>query len=206
MKIGYVRVSTAEQNTARQEEIMKQFGVEKVFIEKLSGRDLNRPQLLAMLDYVREGDVLMIESYSRLARSSKDLFDIIDQLKEKHVTFISHKENIDTNTPQGQLMLTIFAGLAQFERDCLLQRQREGIAIAKQHNKYKGRPAKPLEDFEKVYQAVKANEISLAYGSRLLDVSRATMYRRVKEYEAKQAKKQAADMEAAEAEPVPETK
>ncbi|MEG2650470.1 MAG: recombinase family protein, partial [Eubacterium sp.] len=113
-RIGYIRVSTEEQNEARQEVIMEQLDASKVFIEKLSGKDTNRPQLKAMLDYVREGDTVVVESYSRLARSTKDLLNIVDELSSKGVQFISQKENIDTTTPQGRLMLTIFAGLAQF--------------------------------------------------------------------------------------------
>ena len=137
MKVGYIRVSTADQNPARQQEALRQNGVERVFEEKISGKDLNRPKLKELLDFVREGDTVIVESYSRLARSTKDLLFIIDKLQEKKVSFVSLKENIDTTTPQGKLMLTIFAGLFQFERECTLQRQAEGIAIAKAEGKYK---------------------------------------------------------------------
>ena len=138
MKVGYIRVSTADQNPARQEEALRQHGVERVFEEKISGKDMNRPKLKELLDFVREGDTVIVES-----RSTKDLLFIIDKLQEKKVSFVSLKENIDTTTPQGKLMLTIFAGLSQFERECALQRQAEGIAIAKAEGKYKGR--KPIE-------------------------------------------------------------
>ena len=131
MKVGYIRVSTVDQNPARQEEALRQHGVERVFEEKISGKDMNRPKLKELLDFVREGDTVIVESYSRLARSSKDLLFIIDKLQEKKVSFVSLEENIDTTTPQGKLMLTIFAGLSQFERECTLQRQTEGIAIVK---------------------------------------------------------------------------
>jgi len=144
--IGYVRVSTQEQNEDRQLTIMEQYKVEKVFSEKLSGKNTERPELKRMMEYVREGDTLVIESYSRLARSTKDLVLIVEQLNAKDVNLISSKENIDTNTPQGRFMFTIFAGLAEFERECTLQRQAEGIAEARKKGLYKGRKPKPYDE------------------------------------------------------------
>lgn len=144
--IGYVRVSTQEQNEDRQLTIMEQYKVEKVFSEKLSGKNTERPELKRMIEYVREGDTLVIESYSRLARSTRDLVLIVEQLNAKDVNLISSKENIDTNTPQGRFMFTIFAGLAEFERECTLQRQAEGIAEAKKKGLYKGRKPKPYDE------------------------------------------------------------
>ena len=137
-KIGYIRVSTEHQETARQQEIMCSYQVDRIFSEKLSGANTDRPQLRAMLDYVREGDTLYIESISRLGRSTKDLLNIIDTLTDKGVTLISHKEKIDTDTPAGKFMLTVFAALSQLEREQLKQRQREGIEIAKAQGKYMG--------------------------------------------------------------------
>lgn len=144
--IGYIRVSTSDQNEDRQFSIMKQYKAEKIFHEKISGKNTNRPELTKMLEYVREGDTLVIESYSRLARSTRDLINLVDQLNAKGVNLISTKENIDTNTPQGKLMFTIFAGLAEFERECTLQRQAEGIAEAKKRGVYKGRVPKPYDE------------------------------------------------------------
>lgn len=178
MKVAYIRVSTKEQNTARQEKAMNEQGVERVYIEKISGKDTNRPQLKAMLDYVREGDTLIVESYSRLARSTQDLLNIVDQLTKKRVAFISLKENIDTSTPQGKLMLTIFAGLAQFERECTLQRQKEGIAIAKEQGKYKGR--KPLDkpsNWDSVIERMNNGEITKVEARTELGLTHATFYR-----------------------------
>ena len=132
-KIGYIRVSTEHQETARQQEIMCSYQVDRIFSEKLSGANTDRPQLRAMLDYVREGD------------TTKDLLNIIDTLTEKGVTLISHKENIDTDTPTGKFMLTVFAALSQLEREQLKQRQREGIEIAKAQGKYTGRKPIPTD-------------------------------------------------------------
>ncbi|MCQ2411617.1 MAG: recombinase family protein [Sphaerochaetaceae bacterium] len=181
MKVAYIRVSTEEQNTARQQEAMKALGVEKIFIEKISGKNLNRPQLKAMMEYVREGDCLYVESYSRLARSTQDLLSIIEKLTEKKVAFISLKENIDTTTPQGKFMLTVFAGLAEFERTCLLQRQREGIECAKAEGKYKGRkPVEKPENFDEVIKLWKDGEITARRAMQKLNLTASTFYRMVK--------------------------
>lgn len=144
MKIGYVRVSTKEQNTARQEEIMKALGVDKIYIDRMSGKNTDRPSLLEMMEFVREGDSVIVESISRFARNTKDLLELTEELNNKRVQFISQKENIDTDTPAGKFMLTIFGAVAELEREYIRQRQREGIEIAREQGKYKGRPAKQL--------------------------------------------------------------
>ena len=185
MNVGYVRVSTSEQNTARQEVLMQDLGVDKVFIDKASGKNTARKEFQAMMQFVREGDTVTVESYSRLARSTRDLLDIIDTLKGKGVGFISKKEAIDTTTPAGRLMLTIFAGLYQFEREVTLERQREGIAIAKQAGKYKGR--KPLEmdnlKFKILYDEWKAGKITAVSMQKELGLTAPTFYRRIKRHE-----------------------
>lgn len=179
MKVAYIRVSTQDQNTARQEEALK--GMDRTFIEKVSGKNMNRPQLKAMIDFVREGDTVVVESYSRLARSTRDLLEIVDTLHEKGVSFISLKEDIDTNTPQGKLMFTIFAGLAQFERECTLQRQKEGIAIAKSQGKYKGRkPVDKPDNWDEVIRLWKAGDITARTAQRKLNLKPATFYRMAK--------------------------
>ena len=181
MNVAYIRVSTEEQNTARQEEAMKRFDVERIFLEKISGKNTDRPQLKAMLDYVREGDTLIVESYSRLARNTSDLLSIVDRLNEKHVAFKSIKENVDTSTPQGKLMLTIFAGLAQFERECILERQKEGIAIAKREGRYKGRkPIDRPQEWDSVIGLWKRGEITARQAQKKLGLTHATFYRMVK--------------------------
>ena len=183
MKIGYVRVSTKEQNTARQEELMKSLDVDKVYIEKMSGRNTERPFLQEMMNFVREGDSVVVESISRFARNTKDLLELTEELNNKHVQFISQKENIDTNTPAGKFMLTIFGAVAELEREYIRQRQKEGIEIAKEQGKYKGRPAKQLDTFDEIYQQWKSGNITATFASEQLNVSRSTFYRKVSEHE-----------------------
>lgn len=183
MKIGYVRVSTKEQNTARQEELMKTLGVDKVYIDKMSGKDTDRPALLEMLGFVREGDSVIVESISRFARNTKDLLELTEQLNNKQVQFISQKENIDTNTPAGKFMLTIFGAVAELEREYIRQRQREGIEIAKKQGKYKGRPEKQPDTFDEIYHQWKSGNITAVSASKQLDISRSTFYRKVAEHE-----------------------
>lgn len=184
-KIGYIRVSTEHQETARQESLMKQYQVERVFVEKMSGKNANRPELKAMLDYVRDGDTLYIESISRLGRSTRDLLNIIDVLKAKGVSLVSSKENIDTTTPQGRFVLSIFAALSELEREQTLQRQREGIAIAKANGKYKGR--QPLsvdwDKFSQLYSLWKSDKITAVEFQQRMNLKPNTFYRRLKEYE-----------------------
>lgn len=185
MKVGYIRVSTDGQNTIRQEVLMDELGVDKIYIDKQSGKNTNRKELQAMLDFVREGDTVIVESYSRMARSTRDLLDIVDTLKAKGVQFISKKEAIDTTTPAGQLMLTIFAGIHQFERECTLERQKEGIAEAKKAGKYKGRKPIPVDEgkFTELYTKWKAGEITAVKMYKQLGLTPPTFYRRVKIYE-----------------------
>ncbi|WKY47305.1 recombinase family protein [Eubacteriaceae bacterium ES3] len=190
MKVGYVRVSTEEQNEARQIEILNCLGAEEIYVDKVSGKDTNRPQFKKMMEYLRKGDTLVVESYSRLSRSTVDLIKTVERLNEKGVDFISQKEKIDTTTAQGKLMMTIFAGIYQFERECMLERQKEGIAIAKAEGKYKGR--KPIEvdqkQFKEVYDEWKAEKIMAVEAMEKLNLSKPTFYRKVKAYEAKQNK------------------
>ena len=186
MKVGYVRVSTTEQNTIRQEILMKDLGVEKVYIEKASGKSRTaRPELEAMMDFVREGDTVIVESISRFARSTKDLLNLVEELSKKGVEFVSQKESIDTTTPQGKFMLTVFGAMAELEREQTLQRQKEGIAAAKEEGKYTGR--KPIEVGEVLLREVHGqwykNEITTAHAIKRLGVSRNTFYRRRWEYE-----------------------
>lgn len=188
MRIGYVRVSSSTQNPERQEVLMERLGVEKVYVDVCSGKDSNRPQLMAMMDFVREGDTIIVESISRLARNTKDLLTLTDEMIEKGVDFISLKETIDTNTPAGKAMLTIFGAISQLERDYIRERQREGIALKKAKQGYQGRPPIqiPEEEFKAVYDLWKAGEITARVAMKQLGLKPNTFYRHVKKYEAAQ--------------------
>ena len=183
--IGYARVSTVEQNEARQLVAFEGYSekITKTFIDKMSGKDTNRPQLQAMLDYVREGDIVVVAEFSRLARSTKDLLEIVELLNNKGVTLISNKENIDTSTPTGKLMLTMIGAIAEFERANLLERQKEGIEIAKRQGKYKGGQVKAIDDtiLNKFYEKYKSREITKTELAEALNISRPTLNRLLKD-------------------------
>lgn len=177
MNVAYIRVSTVEQNEERQVNAIEPFGIDKWFIEKVSGKDINRPKLKEMIEFVREGDTVYIHDFSRLARSTKDLLEIVETLKSKDVTLHSNKENIDTSTPTGKLMLTMIGAIAEFERQNLLERQREGIAIAKAKGKYKGRKEIKIdrELFNREYSRYLKREINKKQLSEILHISRPTL-------------------------------
>lgn len=181
MKIGYIRISTTDQNTARQEVLMQELGVDNVFIDRMSGKSVDRSELKRMMEFVREGDTVIVEAISRFARNTRDLLDLVEQLTAKNVEFVSKKEAIDTSTPTGKFMLTVFGAVAELEREYILQRQREGIAIAKANGVYKGR--KPIEraDFKKVVALWRDNQITAVEAMKRLDMKSSTFYRKVKQ-------------------------
>lgn len=185
MKVGYVRVSTREQNTARQDVLMERLGVEKVYTDQLSGKNADRPELQRMMDFVREGDSVTVESISRFARNTKDLLELTATLEAKGVQFISQKEKLDTHTSMGKFMLTIFGAVAELERENILERQAEGIAIAKEEGRM-GRPRKAVETFECAYMDVKAGKLSASKAAKQIGISRSSWYRKVREYEENQ--------------------
>ena len=181
-KAAYVRVSTAEQNEARQREALAVRGIDKWFIEKASGKNTDRPEFQKMLDWVREGDTIYIHDLSRIARSTKDLLDLLDVLREKGVALVSGKESIDTSTATGKLLVTMVAAINEFERANLLERQKEGIAIAKREGKYKGRKAVTVPDLPRHYDRWQRREVSKAALARELGISRPTLDRLFSDY------------------------
>ena len=181
MQVGYIRISTAGQNTARQEVLMRELGVEMVFIDRMSGKNTDRPELKKMMAFVRQGDTVVVESISRFARNTRDLLELVEQLTTKGVEFVSKKEAIDTTTPTGKFMLTIFGAVAELEREYILQRQAEGIAFAKEQGVYKGRQPIVRPDFERVIALWRSGKITAVDAQRRLDMKPSTFYRRVKE-------------------------
>lgn len=182
MKVAYVRVSTAEQNEDRQVKALEKNKIDKWFIDKISGKNTNRPKLKEMLDFVREGDVIYVHDLSRMARSTMDLLKISKLLQEKGVHLVSNKESVDTTTPAGRLMFTMVGAIAEFERDVILERQREGIALAKEKGKYKGRKAKEIPNFGDYYERYMRREITKAEIQRENHVSRTVVDRYFREY------------------------
>ena len=181
-EVAYIRVSTIEQNTESQRAILSKIKIDKVFEEKISGKNAKRPELQAMLEYVREGDTVYVKDLSRLARNTKDLLNIVEYLANKGVRLKSIKENIDTSTNFGKLMITFLAAIYEFERANLLERQRDGIAVAKMQGKYKGRKqvAKPA-NFDEVYRKWQKREIKSSVAIRELNISEYAFYKFVRD-------------------------
>lgn len=186
-KVAYIRVSTVDQNLEQQKELLSKYGIEKWYEEKASAKDTNRPKFQEMMDWVREGDTIYIRDFSRLARSTQDLLNITTQLKEKGVKLVSDKENIDSSTPHGELMLTMIGAINAFERANMLERQKEGIAIAKQKGMYKGRKqVEAPSNWEDVYKRWKHREITAKQAMEETELKRTTFYKLVKEMEAQE--------------------
>ena len=183
MKLGYVRVSTVEQNESRQLETMKKYEVERVYSEKISAKDTNRPKLTELLDFAREGDTIVVHDFSRLARSTKDLLNIVEHLEGKKVSIVSAKENLDSSTATGKLMLTMIGAINEFERANLLERQREGIALAKAEGKYKGRKEVNIPNFSEYYGRYLNREFTKVSLAKELNISRTTLDKLIREYQ-----------------------
>lgn len=187
MIIGYVRVSSIDQNNARQKEALNKYNIERWYIESASGKDMDRSELRALLNYVREGDTVVVCDFSRLARNTKDLLSIVDDFNNRGITLISDKEELDTSTPTGKLMLTMLGAIYEFERDILLERQREGIAIAKSEGKYKGRTPVKVSDgrFKDLYSRYQNGLINKKQMAEALQISRPTLDKIIKQHTVK---------------------
>ncbi len=185
-RVGYVRVSSVYQNESRQLEAFEGMGLYKIFVEKVSAKDAKRPMLKEMLEYVRDGDTVYVKDFSRLARGTKDLLDITDGLTKRGVKLVSLKERLDTGTATGRLMLTLIGAIYEFERENILDRQREGIEIAKRAGKFKGRRKieKPV-GWEEVFGRYMTRRITAKQAMEELELKRNTFYRMVKEYKPK---------------------
>ena len=185
MKYGYVRVSTVEQNEERQIEGLQKHNIDRWFIEKVSGKDTNRTELQTMLDVAKAGDTIYIHDFSRLARSTKDLLAIVEMLTEREINLVSNKENIDTSTPAGKLMLTVLAAIYEFERTNMLERQAEGIEIAKRENKYANCGRKKTEitdEYEHLIRQYVDGKVTKVQLAVMMNLSRPTLNRILNEY------------------------
>jgi len=181
MKYAYGRVSTQVQDLARQEDLFSRVGVEERhwFMEKKSGTKANRPQLDRLKEEIREGDIVYIESLSRLGRSTKDLIDLIDFFVTKGVTLVSDKENIDTSTPAGKMLTTIMCALAEFERDLIVERTREGLAAARARGRKGGRKPVPEKDIKVALSMYDSQEFSVAEICKRCGISQGTLYKAI---------------------------
>lgn len=181
-KIGYARVSTKDQNLERQIFALKEAGAEIIFEEKITGTKKDRPELVKLLETIGEGDTVIFAELTRLSRSTKDLLELVEEITNRGAEVKSIKESwLDTTTSSGKLMLTIFAGLSQFERDLLSERTKDGLESAKRRGKVGGRPKKNGDNMRHAVDLYKEGGVSIAEICRRTTVARATFYRRLEE-------------------------
>ena len=182
MKIGYARVSTQDQNLDRQLDNLRAAGCERIFNEKMTGTKSDRPELKTMLLTLRSGDVLVIDSFSRLSRSTKDLLDLVEKLTAMGVHLVSLKENLDTTTATGKLMLTMLSALSQFERDLIAERTVDGLKAARARGRHGGRPRSGTDkDRRQAYDMYRANIMSLRDIAERFGISLSTLNRWIRE-------------------------
>lgn len=180
MNIAYIRVSTVEQNEKRQIESIKgKYNIDKWYIDKCSGKDTNRPQLQELLSFVRSGDVVIVHEFSRLARNTQDLLNLVKEFKERNITLISNKDNIDTSSAIGEFMLTVIGAINQLERQQIKERQLEGIRANK--HKFIKKPIKQ-DVLARYIDMIDKKEITKVQASKELKVSRVTLDRLIREY------------------------
>lgn len=182
-RFGYARVSTKGQDLTRQLDLLKEQDCDEILTEKMSGTKADRPELNRLKDKARAGDVIIIESFSRLGRSTKDLIDLINYFQENEISVVSLKENFDTTTPQGTLMMTVFQAFSQFERDIIVQRTNEGLASARARGRKGGRPKISQEKIDRALKLYWSKEHSLKEIQLMTGVSRATIYRNLTTHE-----------------------
>lgn len=183
MKFFYSRVSTADQNEARQIEQAKQGDYDKVYLDKASGANMERAELNIMLNQLREGDSVTVLSIDRLGRNTRDILTIVDKITEQKASLVCLSPHFTSADHYGEFFLSMLACFAQLERKQILERQMQGIQIAKQAGKYKGRKPKTIENFEAVYKQWCDEKITAEQAAKLLEISRSTFYRRIKAYE-----------------------
>lgn len=182
MKIGYARVSTADQNLDRQIDQLTEERCERIFQEKITGTKKERPELDRLLDQLRESDTVIFSELTRLSRSTKDLFNLVEIIESKGANIKSLKENwVDTTTPQGKLMFTIFAGISQFERDLISQRTKEGLVSARARGRKGGRPRKGNGKVDLALKMYETKQHSISEIVEATGLSKATLYRRINE-------------------------
>ena len=180
MKLGYARCSTLDQNLDWQIDALTKEGCDRIFQEKFTGTRKDRPELLRMMDMLREGDTVIICELTRLSRSVKDLFDLVEQVEKAGANIKSLKEPwLDTTTPQGRLLFTIFSGVSQFERELIRERTMEGLASARARGRMGGRPGKDKKIIDQALTLYDSKAYSVEEISTTTGISRATLYKYV---------------------------
>lgn len=174
---GYARVSTEAQNLDRQLDALEKYGVDMIYNEKMTGTKKNRPELTKLLDRITEGDTIVVESLSRLGRSTKDLIELTETFQSKGVNLVSLKESIDTNSPTGKLLFTLMSAIAQFERDVIADRTREGLESARARGRNGGRPKADAEQVRKAIKLYKTGQYSVKEIEELTGIKKSTLYR-----------------------------
>ena len=178
MKFGYACCSTLDQNLDWQIDALTKEGCDTIFQEKLTGTRKDRPELIRLLDMLREGDTVIICELTRLSRSVKDLFDLVEQVEKAGANIKSLKEPwLDTTTPQGRLLFTIFSGVSQFERELIRERTIEGLASARARGRMGGRPGKDQKVVEQALTLYDSRAYSVDEISKTTGISRATLYK-----------------------------